>query len=365
MPPVASDVLARAEPHRHQDFCRERRPTAERGQRCYSVGPAADGGQPRYRKIDFLPSNPVQLASPHIVTVEGLGFEVNASPWQKQAMIDHNGSHAASARQVCVAMTGLLESTMPSTLPNMRFGPHGQTFAAATATPSLLDAAAASMRRSTNEFEERYQRAAMLSDFAAPRVSRSKSVPNGLSRSKVFFFDRRISRCRPDATGIKTAMIGAGVPDVPSSPQQIVTIPVRFSTSIAFRAREHHGRQRRTWCSARARVGRRSTNRRNARRVQQDRTVVGCAANSQRRVRSAGGNIANALTLADSIPVMHVWANDARALQRRRTRTREHHRLLPRLQGKFSTEPATLTTRVRFHSDQRYPAPLQSRAAAN
>ena len=308
--------------------------------------PAADGSRLVYRPIDSCIQFLFQLDGTHIVTVEGLGGEVDPSPVQ-QAMIDCHGSQCGFCTPgFVVAMTGLLEDRDSLDDASMRCGLTGNLCRCTGYTP-ILDAGRKIDASQHHRIEERYPSAAMLREFA-PRRAQPLEVRTEWDDQEHLFVSPpdldaavKVLKDHPDATLV------AGATDIGVRINKSLTIPAKILDlnrvaeleSITIDNGELVLGSRASWtaieqiCKTAA--------------PEFNKIVAVFGAPQIRHVGTIGGNIANASPIADSLPFLHVMEANLDLCSAAGTRTLNINDFYKGYK-KFDLQPGELITRVRI-----------------
>jgi xanthine dehydrogenase small subunit len=246
-----------------------------------------------------------QLDSTHVVSVEGIGGEESPSAVQ-QAMIESHGSQCGFCTPgFVVAMTGLLEDRDELNETSMRCGLTGNLCRCTGYTP-IIEAGAKVELKKHERIARRYPPDAMLSEFAARRSEDIEVAVEWQSRMHVCASPANLKgaleflREHPDATIVAGATdVGVRVNKGIVAPTVVLDLNrVAELEGIAVENGELVAGGRASWTALEEVC--------EVRLPEFHKIVRVFGAPQIRHVGTIGGNIANASSIADSLPLMFV-----------------------------------------------------------
>jgi xanthine dehydrogenase small subunit len=265
----------------------------------------ADGSRLVYRPVDSCILFLFQLDGAHIVTVEGLGREIEPSPVQ-QAMIDLHGSQCGFCTPgFVVAMTGLLEDSEALDDSSMRCGLTGNLCRCTGYTP-ILDAGRHIDLQRHHRIAEQYDSGPIMSEW---QQRCGQAIEIGAEWDE----QRHVFASPPDLDGAlqclaehPDATIVAGATDIGVRINKTLTIPAKILDlnrvaeldGITVENGELVLGSRASWTAIE--------------QVCEElvpefyKIVAVFGAPQIRHVGTIGGNIANASPIADSLPFLYV-----------------------------------------------------------
>jgi xanthine dehydrogenase small subunit len=270
------------------------------------IGRAADDRTRMiYRPVDSCIQFLFQLDGTHVVTVEGLGGEINPSPVQ-QAMIECHGSQCGFCTPgFVVAMTGLLEERDKLDESSMRCGLTGNLCRCTGYTP-IIDAGQKVDVERHARLEERFPSAAMVGEVADRLHQPIEVRAEWDGQEHVFISPPDLEAALAALQRHPEATLVAGATDIGVRINKSLTIPrvvldLNRVTELAHTSVEHGEMllgARASWttierlCESAA--------------PEFHKIVTLFGAPQIRHVGTIGGNIANASPIADSLPFLHV-----------------------------------------------------------
>ncbi len=267
--------------------------------------PNEDGTSLKYRPIDSCIQFLFQLDGVHVVTVEGLGGEMNPSAVQ-QAMIECNGSQCGFCTPgFVVAMTGLLEDRDELDESSMRCGLTGNLCRCTGYTP-IVDAGRNINVAQHRRIEELYPAGSMLSELKQRRSQTLEVRAEWDEQEHIFVAPPDMKSALVALSDNPTSTIVAGATDIGVRINKSLTIPARILdlnrvaelTASSIDADEITLGARTSWTTLEAIC---------KERVPDFHKIVSVFGAPQiRHVGTIGGNIINASPIADSLPFLHV-----------------------------------------------------------
>jgi xanthine dehydrogenase small subunit len=270
------------------------------------IGRPNEGGTSlKYWPVDSCIQFLFQLDGVHVVTVEGLGGEMNPSAVQ-QAMIEYNGSQCGFCTPgFVVAMTGLLEDRDELDESSMRCGLTGNLCRCTGYTP-IVDAGRGIDISQHRRIEQLYPARPMLSELKQRRSETLKVRAEWDEHEHVFVSPAEMKSALVALGDNPTSTIVAGATDIGVRINKSLTIPtsildlnrVAELTALSIDADEITLGARTSWTKLEAIC---------KEHVSEFHKIVAVFGAPQiRHVGTIGGNIINASPIADSLPFLHV-----------------------------------------------------------
>jgi xanthine dehydrogenase small subunit len=267
--------------------------------------PNAEGTSLKYLPVDSCIQFLFQLDGVHVVTVEGLGGEANASQVQ-QAMVDCHGSQCGFCTPgFVVAMTGLLEDRDQLDESSMRCGLTGNLCRCTGYTP-IIDAGRSIDVVQHRRLEDLYPCAAIVSELKQRRQQLLEIRSEWDEQQHAFISPVDLKGALIALADDPDSTIVAGATDIGVRINKSLAIPRRILdlnrvtelTTVEVDADEISLGARTSWTTLETIC---------KERVPEFHKIVAVFGAPQiRHVGTIGGNIINASPIADSLPFLYV-----------------------------------------------------------